>query len=419
MKKNVFLIVTLLVTHYAYSQVGINITEPKATLDVAAQTTDGSKPEGIIAPRLTGDQLKLADSKYTSLQKGAIVYATMPVTTVIPGSKTEKITVPGYYYFDGSVWQKIINISYEGSATIQLDGSSFKREALTGDVTAPANSNTTTIANSSVNSAKIADASIVNVDLGSGVGGIYKGSGSLNGNTAVTQGSNTLTFNSNAVNAFSIDGNTLSIDTQNDRIGIGTSAPSTKLDISSSTNGAIKIADGSQQVGYVLTSDANGVGTWRPAGATASIVADFPSTETLVNSSSTSNVSTTLYLDLPKGKWLVSANLLIGNTSTSYKWNGFEMSSSNTGSITKVGWNYLNTSLGGHTFKNTLLPKGGSGNPIVGVSIGNGTYNMVSGSQLIEVTAASARIYFVLDKTNDLTFLTSAWENNIYAIPIY
>ncbi len=43
-----------------FSQVGINTPDPKASLDISAKTTDGSQPEGIIAPRLTEIRLKQA-----------------------------------------------------------------------------------------------------------------------------------------------------------------------------------------------------------------------------------------------------------------------------------------------------------------------------------------------------------------------
>jgi len=45
---------------------------------------------------------------------------------------------------------------------------------------------------------------------------------------------------------------------QNGNVGIGTGAPSEKLDVA----GSIKIVDGTQGAGKVLTSDANGRGTW-------------------------------------------------------------------------------------------------------------------------------------------------------------
>lgn len=51
------------------------------------------------------------------------------------------------------------NTTYIGSTSITLSGTSFQRAALTGDVTAPANSNATTIANSAVTNAKMANMS--------------------------------------------------------------------------------------------------------------------------------------------------------------------------------------------------------------------------------------------------------------------
>ena len=47
------------------------------------------------------------------------------------------------------------------------------------------------------------------------------------------------------------------------KVGIGTYRPAAKLDIKGPYGGAIRIADGSQGQGKVLTSDYNGVGTWK------------------------------------------------------------------------------------------------------------------------------------------------------------
>ncbi|WP_294240878.1 tail fiber protein [uncultured Chryseobacterium sp.] len=206
MKKLVFFAV-LPLSALLYSQVGINNNAPKATLDITAKTTDGSKPEGIIAPRLTGDQIKSADAQYGSDQKGAIVYALAAVSTA--STKTANITAEGYYFFDGNLWQKV---------GLGVDTS------------------------------------------------VYKGSGSLSGNTVVTQNANTLAFTGTAVNAFSVDDTTFSVDASNNRVGIGTATPSVRLEINNgSTAGAIKITDGTQAVNKVLTSDANGIGSWQYA----------------------------------------------------------------------------------------------------------------------------------------------------------
>lgn len=48
-----------------YSQIGINISKPKASLDIHGFETDIKKADGLIAPRLTGNQLKEKDQLYT------------------------------------------------------------------------------------------------------------------------------------------------------------------------------------------------------------------------------------------------------------------------------------------------------------------------------------------------------------------
>ncbi|PWN56945.1 hypothetical protein C1634_025800, partial [Chryseobacterium viscerum] len=68
-------------------------------------------------------------------------------------AKTINITSAGYYYFDGGIWQRFaLGSGYTGSGSITLNGSSFERAALTGDITSGANSNTTTISDNAVTS---------------------------------------------------------------------------------------------------------------------------------------------------------------------------------------------------------------------------------------------------------------------------
>lgn len=101
--KHLFITTALLFSMTLFSQVGINNISPKATLDITPKTTDGSKPEGILIPQLDGNSLKT--SAYDTPQKGIIVYAKSPASPTDP--KTVNITAEGYYYFDGSVWQKM------------------------------------------------------------------------------------------------------------------------------------------------------------------------------------------------------------------------------------------------------------------------------------------------------------------------
>ena len=140
--------------------------------------------------------------------------------------------------------------TYTASTSMVLSGSEFQRAALTGDVTAAVNSNATTIAADAVTSAKILDGTVANADLAAGTGGIYKGSGSLTAATTVTGGANTLAITSTATNGFSVDGTTLSVDAANNRIGIGTSTPASKLEVDGSVTNKSSIAATSLNIDF-------------------------------------------------------------------------------------------------------------------------------------------------------------------------
>ncbi|MFP3598632.1 hypothetical protein [Chryseobacterium sp. SIMBA_029] len=103
-KETVTVFLFLLGFTSASAQVGVNTTNPKATLDVVGNPSDITKIDGLIAPRLTGDELAAKDALYAAPQTGTQVYATAPAGT--PTAKTINVTTPGYYYFDGAVWQK-------------------------------------------------------------------------------------------------------------------------------------------------------------------------------------------------------------------------------------------------------------------------------------------------------------------------
>ncbi|WP_077416216.1 hypothetical protein [Chryseobacterium sp. JV274] len=60
---------------------------------------------------------------------------------------------------------------------------------------------------------------------------IYTADGALSSNRIVTQGANTLAFTANQPNAFSVAGSTFSVDAANNRVGVGTSAPTEKLEV--------------------------------------------------------------------------------------------------------------------------------------------------------------------------------------------
>ncbi|HBV17364.1 hypothetical protein [Chryseobacterium carnipullorum] len=199
MKKKIIIIAGFLLAQFAFSQVGINNTSPKATLDVTAKTTDGSKPEGLIAPRLTGDQIKAANTQYGANQTGTLVYATAAVSS--PDPKTVNITSTGYYYFDGDIWQKVINSNTAAENGLAMSGNKVK---LGGALT-----EATTISGATTNNKLSLE-------------GTGKDAINFDNYTATT------TVNNSTV---STPASSLSVDAENHRIGIGTKAPTQELDI--------------------------------------------------------------------------------------------------------------------------------------------------------------------------------------------
>lgn len=181
MKKNVIIVSALFASSFLFSQVGINTETPKATFDVVGKAANAASIDGLIAPRLTGDQLRAKNAVYTTDQKGAIVFVTEADTA--PATKTINVTSLGYYYFDGSIWQKL------GSGT----------------------------------------------DIN-----IYKDNGTLISNRTVTLSDKTLSFSSSATtgtNHFEVDGSTFNLDAFNNRVGIGIFNPNATLSVGSPTEG--------------------------------------------------------------------------------------------------------------------------------------------------------------------------------------
>jgi hypothetical protein len=95
----------------------------------------------------------------------------------------------------------------------------------------------------------------------------------------------------------------------NGNVGVGTNAPSRLLHINSATNGAIRIVDGTQGLGKVLTSDATGVGTWQDVSINNVIGTLGPGVN--IPHTTTNFLQTGSYIDLPAGKFAVSVTMLL------------------------------------------------------------------------------------------------------------
>jgi len=136
MRKKVFLLVTgLCLSTTAYSQVGINNTSPRATMDVTAKNTDGSTSEGIICPRLTGEVLHTANlnNVYGANQDGTIAFVTSPPSVANRVGQTIDIDARGYYYYDFPE-NKWIKMLYASKAAV-IDALNCGGFSLSGNLT--------------------------------------------------------------------------------------------------------------------------------------------------------------------------------------------------------------------------------------------------------------------------------------------
>jgi hypothetical protein len=95
------------------AQVGVGTILPQATLDITGQPTVATQLDGVIPPRLTGNQLRA--KTYTATQTAAIVYVTAADSA--PAGQTVDVTQAGYYYFNGTKWIKIAPESNDWTIT--------------------------------------------------------------------------------------------------------------------------------------------------------------------------------------------------------------------------------------------------------------------------------------------------------------
>jgi hypothetical protein len=128
--KNIKLLLTAFIILFSIvtvrSQVGIGNTDPKATLDITAANATGTTTnvDGILIPRVTRERAQSMTSTPTS----TIIY----INEVVTGSATAttiNVTSVGFYFFNGSVWEKLgSGVSNDWSITGNtniVDGTNF------------------------------------------------------------------------------------------------------------------------------------------------------------------------------------------------------------------------------------------------------------------------------------------------------
>lgn len=176
MKKKILCLLFASSISISFAQTGINTKSPKTTLEVVSNPLDVNKSDGIILPKLTGNQLKAKDDLYDETMEGTIVFVTEAASPT--SDKTINVTRKGEYYFNGEIWLNFTDSN------------------------------------------------------------IYNSNGILSSNRTVDLDDKSIAFTSTTgmLNQFSVGLNTFSVDTMNHRIGMGTSTPTTKLHIVANTN---------------------------------------------------------------------------------------------------------------------------------------------------------------------------------------
>jgi hypothetical protein len=221
MKKTLLSFSFLGLSILTFGQVGVGTNSPKATLHVVGKPTDVNTADGIIAPIITRTDLIAKNNQYTATQTGAMVYVT-DLSGTADTTKAVDVNTIGYYYFDGTKWVKF-------NPTITISNG-ITKDATSGDL-----------------------------QLG----------GTLIKPTTIDQANNTLAFTGTAINAFSVDGTTLSVDAANHSVGIGTSTPNTnaKLDITSTNKGLLlpRVALTALNIASPLTAHVAGMEVYNTA----------------------------------------------------------------------------------------------------------------------------------------------------------
>lgn len=121
--------------------------------------------------------------------------------------------------------------------------------------------------------------SVKNIELG----------GSLTKPTTISQGTNKLVFTSTAVDGFSVDGTTFSVDGANNRIGVGTNAPNNILEV----NSGVANTSGVRLSNLTSTSPVSS-GTTIGVNSTGDIITmSVPATTVYTNASAATSSSTT------------------------------------------------------------------------------------------------------------------------------
>jgi hypothetical protein len=100
--RNTLAILFFLVSMVSMAQVGVGTTTPAATLDITAANLSGTTVDGLLVPRVS----RLRAQTMTGTPTSTVLYVN-DISVGTPTGTTVNVTAVGFYYFDGTVWQKL------------------------------------------------------------------------------------------------------------------------------------------------------------------------------------------------------------------------------------------------------------------------------------------------------------------------
>ncbi len=359
----------LLFSLFTQAQVGVNTTVPNAMLDVS------STNNGVLIPRVALTSI-VDNTTVVNPQGGALVTSTVVYNTTAAGVAPNNV-LPGFYYWNAALARWIpIGGTHDWSLNGNTGITSPPAPVTYGVSTIPAtanfvgttDNNDVTVATNNIERMRIERAT---GDIGIGIANPTEklhvsNASSANKSTILGEAQQQTTgtdfqnigvrgngFGTGnwgygiglmgmgdpvssffATGVYAHLGNTIPVSTNTDQalfangnnlgyagiftggnVGIGTLTPTRALHVTSTTNGAIRIVDGTQANGRVLTSDGTGVATWQSPGID-NIVGTLSATGVNIPYTLTNFVQTGSSITLPPGRYAVNVTMLLARNST-------------------------------------------------------------------------------------------------------
>lgn len=463
MKKIILLLV--LSPFAALSQIGVNTTNPNAMMDIT------SSDNGLLIPRVA--LLSATDNTtVVNPQGGALVTSTLVYNTTPAGVSPDNV-IAGFYYWNGVRWVAVGSDGRDWTTTgntatnptnnfigttddvdfrvrtnniqrFNFSNNGRLRSYDNGLVAQPTYSwmgdedtglwrpaaNTLELSTSGVSRVRITD-----------VGNVGVNTGTPPARLTLVNAANTPAYPDDSSNAilrvgvsesegldigksgfagsyaawlqsgFSGNSDPLSLQPLGGNVGINIQNPSNPLHV----NGSVRIVDGTQANGRVLTSNATGVASWQPISIN-NVIGVLGSIGIAIPHTTINFLQTGSYITLPPGRWAVNVTMLMRRTG------GAAAVTPNNSSF------WLRTTFSNSSAANpTISPDIQGSYYVSGNYAGSAFYSLVQGTVIIFNPLTVNRTYYyvagateVVNATYSLDLFGGVWwqENTIIAYRI-